>query len=32
MESTGLHTTNTASILSQSTISNTGLIVKQECV
>jgi hypothetical protein len=30
MESTGLHTTNTASILSQSNISNTGLIVKQE--
>jgi hypothetical protein len=32
MESTGLHTTNTASILSQSNIPNTGLIVKQEYV
>jgi hypothetical protein len=30
MESTGLHTTTTASILSQSNISNTSLIVKQE--
>ena len=32
MESTGLHTTNTASILSQPNIPNTGLIVKQEYV
>jgi hypothetical protein len=32
MESTGLHTTNTASILTQSNISNTALIVKQEYV
>lgn len=30
MESTGLHPTNTASILSQPNLSNTSLIVKQE--
>ena len=30
MESTGLHTTNTASILSQPNITNTNLIIKQE--
>ncbi|CAF4445867.1 unnamed protein product, partial [Rotaria magnacalcarata] len=30
MESTGLHTTTTSSILSQGNIQNTGLIVKQE--
>lgn len=30
MESTGLHPTNTASILSQPNMSNTALIVKQE--
>lgn len=32
MESTGLHTTTTSSILAQSTITNTNLIVKQESV
>ena len=32
MESTGLHTTNTASILPQANIPNTTLIVKQEYV
>lgn len=30
MESTGLHTTTTSSILSQTNIQTTGLIVKQE--
>lgn len=30
MESTGLHTTNTASILSQPTMGSSNLIVKQE--
>ncbi|CAF4886555.1 unnamed protein product, partial [Rotaria socialis] len=29
MESTGLHTTTTSSILSQANVQNTGLIVKQ---
>jgi hypothetical protein len=32
MESTGLHTTNTASILSQPNVPNPGLIIKQELV
>ena len=32
MESTGLHPTTTASILSQSTITSSNLIVKQEYV
>jgi hypothetical protein len=32
MESTGLHTTNTASISPQPNVPNTGLIIKQELV